>query len=61
MNLFKIVLFGAAVLTSLTCTVLLFRGYKRRRIRFLMWSGFCFGGLTINNVVLFLYLGLPGH
>jgi hypothetical protein len=56
MSLFKIVLFGAAVLTSFACTVLLFRGYRRRHIRLLMWSGLCFGGLTINNVVLFLDL-----
>jgi hypothetical protein len=56
MNLFKIVLFGAAVLTSFACTILLFRGYRRRRIRLLMWSALCFAGLTINNVVLFLDL-----
>jgi hypothetical protein len=56
MSLLKIVLFGAAVLTSFSCTVLLFRGYRRRHIRLLMWSALCFGGLTINNVVLFLDL-----
>jgi hypothetical protein len=56
MNIFKIVLYGAAVLTSLSCTVLLFRGYTRRRIRLLMWSSVCFAGLTVNNVALFLDL-----
>lgn len=54
MNVFKIVLYGAAVLTSFSCTVLLFRGYQRRRIRLLMWSSICFAGLTLNNVVLFM-------
>jgi hypothetical protein len=56
MSLFKILLFGAAVVTSFACSVLLFRGYRRRRIRLLMWSALCFAGLTINNVVLFLDL-----
>jgi hypothetical protein len=56
MNIFKIVLYGAAVLTSFSCTVLLFRGYRRRRIRLLMWSSICFLGLTVNNVALFFDL-----
>jgi hypothetical protein len=56
MNLFKSILFGAAVLTSFSCSVLLFRGFKRKRIRMLMWSGLCFAGLTVNNIALFLDL-----
>lgn len=56
MNLFKIALYGVAVLTSFACAVLLFRGYARRGIRLLMWSGLCFAGLTVNNIVLFLDL-----
>jgi hypothetical protein len=55
-NVFKITLYVLAVLSSSACTVLLFRGYVRRRVRLLMWSGICFAGLTINNVVLFLDL-----
>jgi hypothetical protein len=49
----KVLLFSLAVLSSLTCTVLLLHGYVRRRIRLLMWSGICFAGLTVNNVALF--------
>ena len=56
MNAIRIVLYAMAVLSSLACTVLLFRGYARWRIRLLMWSGICFAGLTVNNVVLFLDL-----
>jgi hypothetical protein len=56
MNTLKIALYGAAVLTSLSCTVLLFRGYTRRHVRLLMWSSICFAGLTVNNVALFLDL-----
>jgi Family of unknown function (DUF5985) len=52
MEPFKIILYSLAILSSLACTVLLFRGYLRRRVRMLMWSAVCFTGLTINNVVL---------
>lgn len=56
MNAFRIALYALAVLTSLSCAVLLFRGYARRRMRLLMWSAICFVGLTINNVALFVDL-----
>jgi hypothetical protein len=55
-NAVKIILYTVAVLSSLACTVLLFRGFARRRVRLLMWSAICFAGLTVNNVVLFLDL-----
>jgi hypothetical protein len=53
---FRIVLYSLALLTSLACTILLFRGYGRRRFRLLMWSALCFAGLTVNNVILFVDL-----
>lgn len=56
MNGFKIALYVVAVLSSGACAVLLLRGYLRRRVRLLMWSGICFIGLTINNVALFVDL-----
>ncbi len=56
MNGLKIALYGTAVLTSLACTILLFRGYVRGHVRLLMWSGICFAGLTVNNVALFVDL-----
>jgi hypothetical protein len=43
-------------LTSLVCTFLLFRGYRRTRARLLMWSSACFAALAVNNVLLFLDL-----
>jgi len=43
-------------LTSLTCAVLLLRGYGRSRMRLLLWSGLCFVALALNNIVLFLDL-----
>ena len=39
-------------LTSLACAVLLLRGYLRSRARLLLWSGLCFVGLFLNNVLL---------
>lgn len=39
-------------LTSFLCTWLLTRGYRRTRVRLLMWSALCFAGLTLNNLLL---------
>jgi hypothetical protein len=55
-NGFKVALYVVAVLSSGACAMLLFRGYFRRRLRLLMWSGVCFVGLTINNLALFVDL-----
>ncbi len=44
--------------TSLACAVLLLRAYKHSRARLLFWSGLCFIGLAINNVLLFIDLEL---
>jgi hypothetical protein len=55
-NGLKIALYVIAVLSSGACALLLIRGYLRRRVRLLMWSGICFIGLTINNVALFVDL-----
>ncbi len=38
--------------TSVACAVLLLRGYARTGTRLLLWSGLCFVGLALNNVVL---------
>lgn len=49
-------------LTCLACGVLLLRGYRRNRSRLLLWSGLCFLGLTVDNVLLFVDLVvLPQH
>jgi hypothetical protein len=41
-------------LTSLACALLLIRGYRRSRARFLLWSALCFGGLGAHNALVFL-------
>jgi hypothetical protein len=39
-------------LTSLTCAVMLWRGYRRSGMRLLFWSAVCFGGMFLNNALL---------
>src|SRR4051812_25099529 len=48
------VIYGLCALTALLCTVLLLQSYRRGRYRLLLWSGLCFAGLTVNNLLLVL-------
>jgi hypothetical protein len=41
-------------LTSLACSLLLFRGYRRTGVRLLFWSALCFAGLALDNSMLYL-------
>ena len=36
------------------CAVLLIRAYLRSQYKLLLWSGLCFAGLTLNNLILVL-------
>ena len=45
-------------LTSLGCALLLWRSFRATRARLLLWSGICFAGLFLNNVLLFVDLVL---
>ena len=56
MNLFGTIVYALCALTSLACAWLLLRGYARSRVRLLLWSGLCFAGLAINNILLFIDL-----
>jgi hypothetical protein len=57
----KIILFALVAVSSFTCMVLLFRGYTQRRVQLLLWSAFCFVGLTVNNILVFIDLVIwPG-
>lgn len=46
------VIYSLCALTSLLCTWLLLRSYFANRYRLLLWSGLCFAGLSLNNVLL---------
>jgi hypothetical protein len=50
------VVYVLCALTSVACAVLLFRGWRAARSSLLFWSGLCFAGLALNNVLLFLDL-----
>ena len=54
----NIALYVLAAMTSLACTVLLYRSYLRSRQRLLLWSALCFIGLTVNNVLVFFDLAV---
>jgi hypothetical protein len=46
------IIYGLCALTSVACAYLLLRRYAEVRHRLLFWSGLCFAGLTVNNVLL---------
>ena len=43
-------------MTSVACALLLLRGYRESGARLLFWSGLCFAGLALNNILLFIDL-----
>jgi Family of unknown function (DUF5985) len=45
-------------LTCLACAVLLIRAYGQVKKALLLWSGLCFAGLTISNLLVFVDLVL---
>jgi hypothetical protein len=46
------IVYVLCALTSLACAVLVLRSYFRSRARLLLWTGLCFAGLCLNNVLL---------
>ena len=53
---FPAAVYSLCALTSLACALLLLRGFRRTGARLLLWSGLCFTGLALNNLVLFVDL-----
>jgi hypothetical protein len=47
-------IYGLCALTAAACAVLLAQAYRRSGYRLLLWSALCFGGLTLDNLVLVL-------
>lgn len=56
--MFAIIVYVLCAATSGLCAVLLFRGYMKSRARLLFWSGLCFTGLALNNLLLVIDLRL---
>ena len=42
--------------TCLLCAIMLFRGYARSGVRLLFWSGLCFLGLMLDNLMIYIDL-----
>jgi hypothetical protein len=47
-----VTIYTLCALTAFVCAWLLLQAYFRSRSHLLLWSGLCFAGLTLNNVVL---------
>jgi len=45
-------IYSLCAIVALVCAWLLLAAYGRQRYRLLLWSGLCFVGLTLNNVLL---------
>jgi len=54
MGTITLALTSLAVLGSVSCMALLFRGYATSGVRLLLWSALCFVFLSASNVLLFL-------
>ena len=52
--MFAIIVYILCAATSGLCAVLLLRGYRQSHARLLFWSGLCFAGLALNNVLLII-------
>lgn len=48
------IIYLLCAVAAFLCAFLLLRGYRRGRYRLLLWSGLCFAGLTLNNLILVL-------
>lgn len=52
------VIFALCAIASIFVAFMLARAYFKRPSRILLWSAICFGGLALNNLILFYDLVL---
>jgi hypothetical protein len=50
------VVYILGALTCVACAALLLRAYMATGTKLLLWSGICFSGLSVSNILLFLDL-----
>jgi hypothetical protein len=50
------IVYALCALTCVACAALLLRGYRRSRVKLLLWSGLCFSLLALENAILFVDL-----
>jgi hypothetical protein len=58
MQVYHNAIYLLCLLTSLICTGLLYRGYRRYHIALLFWSMLCFVFLSLNNLLLYVDVAL---
>lgn len=46
------IIYLLCALIAFVCACLLLRNYARNRSRLLLWSGLCFSGMFLNNLLL---------
>ncbi len=54
MGMLPIAIFLLCLMTAALCTWLLLRGYGPSGTRLLLWTGLCFGFLSVNSAVVLL-------
>jgi hypothetical protein len=52
MQVFPSAVYLLCLATSLLCTFLLYRSYRRSGAKLLLWTALCFVGLALNNLFL---------
>ena len=53
------IVYALSTLTCIACAYLLLRSFKRTGTRLLLWSGLCFIGLALNNVLATIDVNTP--
>jgi hypothetical protein len=46
------IIYSLCAVAAAVCAYLLLQAYRRGGYRLLLWSGLCFVGLTLNNILL---------
>lgn len=54
-----IVVYGLCMVTSCLCAGALIQQYRKTQLKLLFWSGVCFVGFALNNMLLMLDYLLP--
>jgi hypothetical protein len=60
MTLIPQIVYVLCALTSLACTILLLRGYRRTKVSLLFWAGASFLAFTVSNLLLVVDLAIIG-
>jgi hypothetical protein len=59
-QIMQVSIYVLCLVASVTCSLLLLRGYRQSHTRLLLWAGICFGFLSLNSLaVLFDLLVFP--